>query len=104
VAAVKLCGSVSRPFANGRHCRMLMTSQTPPPAQASDEETWHVQYRRDAINHLVRYPTPQAAIQAACHLIDDGWDVYSIGTGALTDSVGQKEIARIYALWAKAKP
>ena len=50
------------------------------------------------------HASPEQAIEAACGLIDDGCDVYGIGTGPLTDSVGQVEIARIYAIWAKAKP
>jgi hypothetical protein len=65
--------------------------------------TWHVQYRLDAVDHVVRYPTPELAIEAACHLIDAGRDVYGIGTGPLTDSIGRDEIARIYALWARAE-
>ena len=66
-------------------------------------ETWHVQYRNDAAEHVVRYPSPETAIEAACLLIDDGCDVYGIGTGPLTDSIGKDEIARIYAMWARAK-
>jgi hypothetical protein len=62
--------------------------------------TWHVQYRWAAVDHVVRYPGPELAIEAACHLIDDGCDVYGIGTGPLTDAVGKEdEIARIYAPW-----
>jgi hypothetical protein len=63
--------------------------------------TWHVQYRSGATDHLVQHPTPEAAIEAACHLIDDGCDVYGIGTGPLTDSIGRIEIGRIHAFWAK---
>ena len=66
--------------------------------------TWHVQYREDAIPRIAMHASPEQAIEAACGLIDDGCDVYGIGTGPLTDSVGQVEIARIYAIWAKAKP
>jgi hypothetical protein len=64
--------------------------------------TWHVQYRVGAVDHVARYPGPELAIEAACHLIDDGCDVYGIGTGPLADSIGKGEIARIYALWARA--
>jgi len=69
-----------------------------------DAMTWHVQYRRDTIDHVVMHPSPQAAIETACRLIDDGCDVYGIGTGPLTDSIGRKEIERIYDLWARTKP
>jgi hypothetical protein len=65
--------------------------------------TWHVQYRRDAVDNIVRDPSPELAIEAACRLIDDGWDVYGIGTELLTDSIGRGEIARIYEFWARAK-
>jgi hypothetical protein len=64
---------------------------------------WHVQYRRDAVDYVDVHPTPEAAIEAACVRIDDGWDVYGIGTGPLSDSIGPNEIARIYALWVRAK-
>jgi hypothetical protein len=64
---------------------------------------WHVQYRDGGANHLAMYPSPEAAIEAACLFIDDGHDVFGIGTGPLTDSIERKQIARIYALWARAK-
>jgi hypothetical protein len=65
--------------------------------------TWHVQYRKDGADLLGRYPSPEQAIKAACGLIDDGCDVYGIGTGPLTDSIDRKQIARIYAHWVSAK-
>jgi hypothetical protein len=65
--------------------------------------TWHVQYRSKMGDCVERYPSPEQAIEAACRLIDDGCDVYGIGTGPLTDSIGKREIARIYAIWARAK-
>ena len=64
---------------------------------------WHVQYRRGATGHVVRHLTPERAIEAACRLIDDGCDVYAVGTGPLTDSIEKEQIARIYAMWARAK-
>jgi hypothetical protein len=64
---------------------------------------WHVQYRKDATDHIERYPSPERAIEAACRLIDDGRDVYGVGTGPLTDSIEKEQIARIYAMWARAK-
>ena len=64
---------------------------------------WHVQYRKDAASHVARHPSPEEAIEAACRLIDDGCDVYGVGTGPLTDSIDREQIARIYAMWARAK-
>jgi hypothetical protein len=63
--------------------------------------TWHVQYRKEESDQIGRYPTPELAIEAACRLIDDGCDVFDIGTGPLTDSIRRPEIARIYAMWAR---
>jgi len=66
---------------------------------------WHVQYRMGGEDRIVRHPTPELAIEAACRLIDAGCDVHGIGTGPLTDSIDRKQIARIYALWARtARP
>ena len=65
--------------------------------------TWHVQYHKDATDCIARYPSPERAIEAACRLIDDGCDVYGVGTGPLTDSIEKEQIARIYAMWARAK-
>jgi len=65
--------------------------------------TWHVQYRRDTVEHVVTHATPEDAIDTACRLIEEGCDVFGIGTGPLTDSIEQDQIARIYALWARAK-
>jgi hypothetical protein len=64
---------------------------------------WHVQYRVGATEQIARFPTPEKAIEAACCLIDEGDDVYGIGTGPLTDSIAREEISRIYAFWVKAK-
>jgi hypothetical protein len=64
---------------------------------------WHVQYRKDGADQIGRHRTPELAIRAACRLIDHGYDVYGIGTGPLTDSIGKEQIARIYAMWARAK-
>jgi hypothetical protein len=64
---------------------------------------WHVQYRKNTTSHVARHPSPEQALEAACRLIDDGRDVYSVGTGALTDSIDREEIARIYAMWAREK-
>jgi hypothetical protein len=65
--------------------------------------TWHVQYRKDTVDHIAMHPSPEQAIEAACHLIDDGCDVYGIGTGPLTDSIARDQIARIHAFWARAR-
>jgi hypothetical protein len=65
--------------------------------------TWHVQYHKDATDHIVRYPSPERAIEAACRLIDDGCDVYGVGTGPLSDSIEREQIVRIYAMWARVK-
>jgi hypothetical protein len=64
---------------------------------------WYVQYNRDAVDHVDTHPTPECAIEAACRLIDAGYDVFGIGTGALTDSIERDQIDRIYQLWARAK-
>ena len=65
--------------------------------------TWHVQYRTDGVDNIVRHPSPEQAIEAACRLIENGNDVYGIGTGPLTDSIKGDQIARIYALWIRAR-
>jgi hypothetical protein len=65
--------------------------------------TWHVQYRKDAIDHIERHPSPERAIESACRLIDDGFDVYGVGTGSLDDSIEREQIAQIYVMWAREK-
>jgi len=72
-------------------------------AECQNIVTWHIQYRKGAADHTVRHPTPEVAIEQACRLIDDGYDVYGIGTGPLTDSIAKDTIARIYAIWARAR-
>jgi hypothetical protein len=64
---------------------------------------WRVQYRHGGTDHLAMFPSPEAAIENACRLIDDGHDVFGIGTGGLADSVEREQIAGIYAMWARAK-
>jgi hypothetical protein len=64
---------------------------------------WHVQYRRDTVECILRYHSPEDAIESACRLIDDGCDVYALGTGPVTDSIERDLIDRIYAMWARAR-
>lgn len=65
--------------------------------------TWYLQYRDLTGDHIERHPSPELVIESACHLLDDGFDVYSIGEGPLTDSVGRDGIAKIYAIWLRGK-
>ena len=51
----------------------------------------------------MRFSSPETAIENACRLIDDGHDVFGIGTGALADSIEPEQIALIYAMWRRAK-
>jgi hypothetical protein len=64
---------------------------------------WHVQYRKDGSDRIARLPSPEAAVEAACNLIDDGCDVFGVGTGPLTDSIDRDRISHIYAIWATAR-
>jgi hypothetical protein len=65
--------------------------------------TWHVQYIRHNVDQVDTHPTPEAAIEAACRLINDGYDVFGIGTGPLSDSIDRAHIARIFGMWARGK-
>ena len=64
--------------------------------------TWHLRYQKDGTNHITWHPSPEAAIETACRLIDDSYDVCGIGTEMLVDTISRGEIARIYAFWARA--
>ena len=67
-------------------------------------QDWHVQYRKSEADHVEWFPTLERAIEAACGLIDNGYDVYGIGWGSLDDSISKDHIASIYGLWVRAKP
>jgi electron transfer flavoprotein alpha/beta subunit len=64
---------------------------------------WRIQYRDESGVSVLRFPTPERAIEAACLLLDKGLQVVGIGVGDLEDSIAESEIARIYAMWARAK-
>jgi hypothetical protein len=64
--------------------------------------TWHVQYRSCGADLVARFASPELAIEGACGFIDAGDDVYGIGTGPLSDSIGKEQIAKIHALWSNA--
>jgi hypothetical protein len=64
---------------------------------------WHVQYRDGLTDYVEPHPSPERALDAACLLIDHGCDVYGIRTETFTEIIGRDEIARIYAIWARAK-
>jgi hypothetical protein len=59
---------------------------------------WFVQFRSVGTDHLERTDAPEEAIALACRLLDSGHDVFGIGTGELSVSIGRDEIARIYRL------
>ena len=65
---------------------------------------WFVQFHQAGADHLIRVKTPEEAIELACRLLDDGRDVWAIGTGSLTDTIAKDQIARIYQIWLRAKP
>jgi hypothetical protein len=75
-----------------------MPNQPSTPVQVDDINTWHIRYRRGSLDFIDRRSSAEAAIETTCRLIDEGYDVYGIGLGSLADSIGPKEIARIYAL------
>jgi hypothetical protein len=64
---------------------------------------WHVQHHENGVGRVGSHSSPEAAIEAACRLIDQGYDVDGIGAGPLTNSIAKDEIARIYALWDRAR-
>jgi hypothetical protein len=64
---------------------------------------WHVQFRRDAADHIDWHQNQEEAIDAACRLVDGGIDVFGLGTGPLTDAIGPEFIDRLYQLWAREK-
>lgn len=64
---------------------------------------WHVQYKAESGVSVLRFPTPERAIEGACLLLDKGLQVVGIGAGDLDNSIAEIEIARIYAIWARAK-
>ncbi len=65
--------------------------------------SWHVQYRKEALDCVDRYDHPGRAIDAACALIDEGAEVYGLGEGPLTDTIDPPQIAKIYDLWVRTK-
>jgi hypothetical protein len=65
---------------------------------------WTVQYKQAGVDRTVDAVNPDDAVRTACQLMDDGYEVCGIGTGALTHMIGKEEIARLYALWVRAKP
>ncbi len=68
------------------------------------EMTWRVQYSVKGADILARFPTPESAIEGACQFIDCGHEVTAIGIGANSDdSISSAEIARIYAILARAR-
>ncbi len=65
---------------------------------------WHIQYRENGADHILRRPTPEGAIEEACRLMDAGYDVFAIGAESLADSIGKDEIEKIYIMWERARP
>ena len=63
--------------------------------------TWHV---RCGTGHesIVGLETQEEAIEAACRLMDGGFNVVGIGSGA-EDALCCEQLALIYAIWVRAR-
>jgi hypothetical protein len=48
--------------------------------------------------------TPEQAIETACALLDEGYEISGLGMGPLANSIDQDQIARIYEIWVRAAP
>jgi hypothetical protein len=67
--------------------------------------TWHVQVTRSGgAAEVLRFSTPELAIEAACRMLDEDSDVFGIGTGPLRDSIDRDQIRRIYEIWLRGRP
>ena len=64
---------------------------------------WRVRYEEESGKSALAFPSPEHAIEAACSLIDRGHQVLSIGIADTDDTISEIEIARIYAIWERAK-
>jgi hypothetical protein len=64
---------------------------------------WRVRYKGESGKSVLAFPSPERAIEAACSLIDSGHQVLGIGTADPDDTISEIEIARIYAIWVRAK-
>jgi hypothetical protein len=64
---------------------------------------WRVRYKSESGKSVLAFPSPERAIEAACSLIDSGHQVFGIGTADPDDTISEIEIARIYAIWVRAK-
>ena len=64
---------------------------------------WRVQYKDESGTSVLRFRSPEGAIEAACSLIDQGRRVLSIGAADPDDTISEIEIARIYAIWARER-
>jgi len=64
---------------------------------------WRVRYKSESGKSVLAFPSPERAIEAACSLIDSGHQVLGIGTADPDDTISEIEIARIYAIWVRAK-
>jgi len=64
---------------------------------------WHVHYREGLTDHVARFQSPERAVEAACHLLDHGSDVYRIRARPKAETLDKEQIARIYAVWARAR-
>ena len=53
---------------------------------------WHVRYRKSEAEHIGWFATPEQAIETACGLIDEGCDVYGIGSESLDDYIAKEQV------------
>ncbi len=64
---------------------------------------WDVLFLDGKEERLSRYENHALAIDAACELVDKGYEVHGIGRGPLAYPIGKHAITRIYAIWARER-
>jgi len=64
---------------------------------------WDVLFLDGKEERLARYENHALAIDAACELINKGYEVHGISRGPLAYPIGKQTITHIYAIWAREK-
>ena len=69
-------------------------------------QDWYVHYRTvkaEHVNHVFWFNNCVMAIDAACSLVNDGCDVFSVGERSKGDTLSKKQIARVHTLRVTTK-
>ena len=64
---------------------------------------WHLLYSKGRMNGIGLFPSAISAIETACRMLDDGYEIRSIGRGHPTGTPNRARLIELHAFWVQGR-